>query len=99
MRANAIMFKHPTPKIYQTLPPPSEEFDEVLAVIFTGPCKPTQEDIQRTPFLVRQNQVKRALRWLKLNHPDYADISISEKNLSQYPEMQPLYVLNIRTQF
>ena len=53
MRANAIMFKHPTPKIYQTLPPPSKEFDEVLAVIFTGPCKPTQEDIQRTPFLVR----------------------------------------------
>ena len=86
MRANAIMFKHPTPKIYQTLPPPSKEFDEVLAIIFTGPCKPTQEDIQQTPFLVRQNQIKRALRWLKLNHPDYADISISEKNLNQYPE-------------
>ncbi|KAF9521550.1 hypothetical protein CPB83DRAFT_778546, partial [Crepidotus variabilis] len=53
MKANAIMFKHPTPKIYQTLPPPSQEFDEVLAIIYTGPCRPTPEDVQRTPFLVR----------------------------------------------
>lgn len=86
MRANAIMFKHPTPKIYQTLPPPSKEFDEVLAVIYTGPCKPTPEDVQRTPFLVRRNTVKTALNWLKLNHSDYHDLVISDKNLEEYPE-------------
>jgi hypothetical protein len=33
--------------------------------------------------------VKRALKWLLLNHADYADISISNKNLAEYPEDMP----------
>jgi len=61
----------------------------VLAVLFTGPCKPTPEDFQRTPLLVRRNYVLHALRWLKLNHADYADIQISESNLAEYPEDSP----------
>ena len=28
----------------------------------------------------------RALNWLKLNHPDYADVEICEKTLNEYPE-------------
>ena len=43
MRANAISFSNPTPKIYNVLPPPVEEMDEVLAFIYTGPCKPTNQ--------------------------------------------------------
>jgi len=33
MRANAISFSNPMPKIYNVLPPPVEEMDEVLAFI------------------------------------------------------------------
>jgi hypothetical protein len=36
MCANAISFSNPMPKIYNILPPPIEEMDEVLAFIYTG---------------------------------------------------------------
>jgi hypothetical protein len=86
MRANAISFQNPIPKLYKVLPPPLEELDQVLACIFTGPCQPTEKDIQRTPLLVRRKQVEKALEWLKLNHIDYHDIELSEDNLHRYPE-------------
>jgi len=34
MRANAISFSNPMPKIYNVLPPPIEEMDEVLGIYF-----------------------------------------------------------------
>jgi hypothetical protein len=46
MHANAISFSNPMPKIYNVLPPPIEEMDEVLAFIYTGPCKPTKADFK-----------------------------------------------------
>lgn len=52
MRANIIMFENPTPLIYQALPPSIDQLDDVLAFIFTGPCKPTSKDMERTPLLV-----------------------------------------------
>lgn len=58
----------------------------VLAILFTGPCKPTESDLSCTPFLVWCNHVAKALEWLRLNHSDYADIKISQKNLDEYPE-------------
>jgi len=61
MRANAISFSNPMPKIYNVLPPPIEEMDEVLAFIYTGPCKPTKADFKRTPMLVRRLKVSKAL--------------------------------------
>jgi hypothetical protein len=86
MRANAICFANPMPKIYDILPPPLAELDEVLAFIYTGPCLPTKSDFERTPLLVRRNKVKLALDWLKLNHCDYYDLEISKRNLDEYPE-------------
>ena len=86
MKANIIAFESPIPKIYNILPPPQDDMDDVLAILFTGPCKPTPEDLKRTPFLVRRNHVAKALEWLKLNHCDYADIEISSKHLDQYDE-------------
>ena len=94
MRANAISFSNPMPKIYNVLPPPIEELDEVLAFIYTGPCKPTKADFQRTPFLVRRLKVSKALHWLKLNHVDYYDCEISDKNLASYPEEGPPVVVD-----
>ena len=86
MKANVIAFQTPIPKVYDILPPPRAEMNEVLAILFTGPCKPTESDLSRTPFLVRRNHVANALNWLRLNHSDYADIKISKKNLDEYPE-------------
>ena len=86
MKANVIAFQSPIPKVYDILPPPCAEMNEVLAILFTGPCKPTESDLSCTPFLVRRNHVAKALEWLQLNHSDYADIKISQKNLDEYPE-------------
>jgi hypothetical protein len=85
MRANAISFQNPIPKVYDTLPPPLEELDQVLACMFTGPCQPTVKNIERTPLLVRRKEVGKALQWLRLNHLDYQNMEISEENLKQYP--------------
>lgn len=89
MKANAVMFENPTPKIYQKLPPAREDLDDVLAFIYTGPCRPTPEDMERTPLLVRRNKVGQALEWLKLNHSDYFDLDIDYDNLNKYPEDRP----------
>ena len=52
MKANVIAFQSPIPKVYNILPPPCADMNEVLAILFTGPCKPTESDLSRTPFLV-----------------------------------------------
>ena len=89
MKANAIAFPPPITKIYDMFPPAKDEIEEVLAIMYTGPCKPSAEDFKRTPFLVRRNHVKRALDWLILNHADYVDVHISNSNLESYPEDMP----------
>ncbi|KZP22506.1 hypothetical protein FIBSPDRAFT_683366, partial [Athelia psychrophila] len=85
MAANAISFANPMPDVYDILPPPLAELDNVLAFIYTGPCHPHEKDLRRTPLLVRRNKVKKALEWLKLNHESYADLNISHENLQEYP--------------
>lgn len=85
MMANAISFPLPTAKVYQLLPPRREELDDVLAFIFSGVNAPTEEDLGRTPMLVRRNAVADALDWLKLNHCDYSDLRIDRVALDSYP--------------
>jgi Helitron helicase-like domain at N-terminus len=86
---HVIAFESPVAKVYNTLPPPIEDLDEVLAVLFTGPCKPTHSETKRTPLLVRWEVVAHALEWLKLNHCDYADLDIVYDELEKYPEDIP----------
>jgi len=45
-------------------------------------------------MLVRCLKVSKALYWLKLNHIDYYDCEISEKNLASYPEDGPPVVVD-----
>ena len=89
MKANVIAFKSPIPKVYDILPPPKAEIQEVLAIMFTGPFEPATSDFKRTPFLVHRNHVKKALKWLRLNRLNYEDIIISEKHLQEYNEDMP----------
>ncbi|KAJ6467370.1 hypothetical protein C8R45DRAFT_764232, partial [Mycena sanguinolenta] len=86
MMANAIMFQSPVIQVYQKLPLSQDEMSQVLAFLFMGSAKPTEEDFERTPMLVRRARVKAALDWLKLNHPDYCDLDISAENLAALPE-------------
>ncbi|KAJ6598813.1 hypothetical protein B0H10DRAFT_1825740, partial [Mycena sp. CBHHK59/15] len=86
MSANAIMFATPIVKVYNILPLTADELSEVLAFIFLGPARPTEEDFMRTPMLVRQDRVKDALDWLKLNHVDYEDLEILKDNIEALPE-------------
>ena len=67
MTANVVAFQSPVPKVYTMLPPPRDDLDEVLAILYTGPCKPTPKDLQRLPFFVRRNKVVSALEWLILS--------------------------------
>ncbi|THU94771.1 hypothetical protein K435DRAFT_667792 [Dendrothele bispora CBS 962.96] len=83
--ANAVMFANPTAKIAQVLPPPRHELNEILAFVFMGSAKPTEDELKRIPLLVRRNKVAIALNWLKLNHQDYYDLNISAENLATYP--------------
>ncbi|TFK57784.1 hypothetical protein BDN72DRAFT_749922, partial [Pluteus cervinus] len=89
MISHVIAFESPIPKVYDKLPPSMDDLDEVLAILFTGPTRPTQKEFARTPLLVRKNYVMNALDWLKLNHSDYTDIEISEENMEQYPDDLP----------
>lgn len=86
MTANAITFSSPMAKVYHHLPPPRHDLEEGLAFLFTGVSPPTDEELKRTPMLVRRNVVKRALDWLKLNHSDYGDLQIDYVALRSYPE-------------
>ena len=98
MTSHVIAFESPVPKIYHRLPPPMEDLDDVLAVLFTGPCKPTEKEFQHTPLLVRRKKVMHALEWLKLNHADYADLEIAYDEWSITLKIHFLFSLNINTQ-
>ena len=97
MRANAIMFPTPVPKLCNILPPPIEELDEVIAFMFTGVAQPTTEDMKRTPMLARRRYISAALEWLKLNHSDYVDVQVSQENLKLYPEEGPPVTVDYRS--
>jgi hypothetical protein len=90
MLSHVIAFESPVEQIYHELPPPRKDMDEVLCVMFSCPQPPEKEDFQRTPLLVNRRRVLNALHWLRLNHSDYRDISVSEKNLLQYSEDEPV---------
>ncbi|KAF7795795.1 hypothetical protein EIP86_006962 [Pleurotus ostreatoroseus] len=89
MNANAAVFSQPVSKFYNVLPPRREELEEVIAVMLTGPCAPTEDDFKLTPLLVRHWVVLRALEWLRVHHRDYHDVVISTDNLSTYSEHEP----------
>ncbi|EIN09613.1 hypothetical protein PUNSTDRAFT_113051 [Punctularia strigosozonata HHB-11173 SS5] len=99
MRANCIIFPQPTVKVSSVLPPTRRELDEVLAILWTGHIAPVLADFKRAPVLVRQKVVYEALLWLKLNHPDYNDVIISENNLSEYSDnIPPVHISHLPTE-
>ncbi|KZV59501.1 hypothetical protein PENSPDRAFT_595331, partial [Peniophora sp. CONT] len=99
MKANAVMFSVPMPKVYKALPPSKEELEEIVAFIFIGPTRPTEEMHARLPSFVRRERVRKALEWLKLNHEDYSDLEISYENLNTYPEAGPPVIPDYRPQW
>ncbi|KAF7973794.1 hypothetical protein HWV62_14284 [Athelia sp. TMB] len=86
MHANAVTFSNPILSVYNTLPPTIADVDEVLAFIYIGHVQPSDDDLKKTPMVVRRSRVAAALEWLKLNNEHYADLNISYTNLAAYPE-------------
>ncbi|KAF7977176.1 hypothetical protein HWV62_4617 [Athelia sp. TMB] len=84
--ANAVTFANPIQSVYNTLPPTIADVDEVLAFIYIGQAQPSEDDLKKTPMIVRRSRVAAALEWLKLNNEYYADLNISYINLATYPE-------------
>jgi hypothetical protein len=86
MRANTICFSQPVAKFYSVLPPPKEEIAEYLAVMFTGPVLPMNEEYKCTPLIVQHRAVHKTLVWLCRHHPLYTDLEISMRNLESYSD-------------
>ncbi|KAL1671556.1 hypothetical protein EV122DRAFT_198064, partial [Schizophyllum commune] len=84
MIANAVMFSSPLPQVRRVLPPHREELNEVVAFTFLGSARPTPEEFNRTPMLMRLDVVEKALRWLCPNHPSFHDVEISQENIDSY---------------
>ncbi|KAJ3820792.1 hypothetical protein F5880DRAFT_1487394, partial [Lentinula raphanica] len=91
--SNVISFENPTPKIYNVLPPPKEELEEVLAIMFSGNAQPTDTEYRRSLVFVRRNVVANAIKYCILNHSDYADVSFSHENLMSYSEDSPIVAI------
>ncbi|EKM53170.1 uncharacterized protein PHACADRAFT_30209 [Phanerochaete carnosa HHB-10118-sp] len=89
MHANAVVFSQPVPKFYHKLPSSRDEVSDVLAVLFTGPCRPTKTDFKQMPLLIRKDHVLAALHWLKVHHPLYQNLEILLDNLQQFSETSP----------
>ncbi|KAF6741986.1 hypothetical protein DFP72DRAFT_831842, partial [Ephemerocybe angulata] len=94
MIANVVAFEHPSKKIYERLPMAQDELAEVLSIVYTGVEPPGDDDLKRTPVLVRRHKIQNALEWLKLNHRDYIDLSIDYETLGTYAlESVPIGIL------
>ncbi|KZS99864.1 uncharacterized protein LAESUDRAFT_667481, partial [Laetiporus sulphureus 93-53] len=89
MRVNAVVFAQPVRTFFDVLPPPQSDLDLCLAVLFTGPCQPTDDDFKCTSLLLHHMAVYAALHWLRLNHADYRDVIVFEDNLATYFERVP----------
>ncbi|KAJ3474720.1 hypothetical protein NLI96_g12297 [Meripilus lineatus] len=94
LSGNAVVYSQPVNKFYDVLPPPREDLDECLVIVFIGKRFPTLQDYRRTPLLIRKDKVLAALNWLKLNHPGYEKVRIEPRNLDSYPSDKP--VVDIR---
>ncbi|KAL1750365.1 hypothetical protein FB107DRAFT_197044, partial [Schizophyllum commune] len=90
MIANAVMFSSPLPQVRRVLPPHRSELNEVIAFTFLGTARPTPEEFDRTPMLMRLDVVENALRWLCPNHPSFHDVVISEANIDSYRVENPI---------
>ncbi|PBK83799.1 hypothetical protein ARMGADRAFT_1037623 [Armillaria gallica] len=53
MIAHAVAFESPTPKVYDFLPPPVEELDDVLAIMFTRPREPVKYPEDSPPVSIQ----------------------------------------------
>lgn len=98
MVAHAVAFEVPVMKVYHKLPPPLADINEVMVILYTGPCRPTGKDWKRTPVLVHKDKLLAALNWLIINNPLYADIEIDLDALNEYAEDKPPVNVEYREQ-
>ena len=70
------------------LPPSLPEICTPICIIFVGSQRPSNQWLKTKakPLVVHHEQVRRALEWLQLHSPLYADIEIDYPALVSFPE-------------
>ncbi|RDX44586.1 hypothetical protein OH76DRAFT_1359506, partial [Lentinus brumalis] len=89
LAANVVTFGQPVERAYKTLPPPRAEMEQILAILFVGPARPSDEDVRRVPFLMRLRHLARSIEWLAYNSESYVGVEVSAENLAQYEDGAP----------
>ncbi|KAH6887371.1 hypothetical protein BKA70DRAFT_1064045, partial [Coprinopsis sp. MPI-PUGE-AT-0042] len=94
MKGHIVVFPQDPSAIATKLPPSLEEVAKPICIIFIGSSAPTREWImdKATPLTVRPFKVCRALEWLKIHNPLYADVDIDYRMLESLPEESKLPV-------
>lgn len=88
MKGHVIVYPQHPEGLRNVLPPPVEDLQRYICVVFVGSQKPSQSwfNTKASPLLVRQEKIRRALQFLKQANPLYADVEIDEGALSALPE-------------
>lgn len=84
-RGNVISFAQDVQEIATQLPHKVKDLNSVICIKFQ------QSSAKYHDFFIRQERVRQALQWLKVNNPLYKDIVISEENLHTFPENGYVY--------
>ncbi|KAJ7202025.1 hypothetical protein GGX14DRAFT_298473, partial [Mycena pura] len=83
---NVCVHPHEISELATVLPRPmSSLYDEICVIFVSDNQEATADIFARTPLLVRRGHILRALEWLKLHNPLYADITLDYDALAEYP--------------
>ncbi|KIJ35319.1 hypothetical protein M422DRAFT_180994, partial [Sphaerobolus stellatus SS14] len=91
-KGNVCIFPQEPHSLTSVLPPPLNTLHDEIAVIFVSSAENpvTVESLQKSPLLVQQGCILKALEWLKKNNPLYGEITIDLLTLTHdYPENGP----------
>lgn len=85
-RGHVVSFLRDVGKIYSQLPLLPQDVELLMIRPANATNQPHVVRQFKRNFYVNQNNIRIWLEFLKENHPGYADITISEENLSQLPQ-------------
>lgn len=88
LKGHTIIYPQQPQGLTRILPPSVAEICTPICVIFVGAHKPSNEWLKTRakPLIVRRERVRKALEWLHLHNPLYADIEIDYPTLDTFPE-------------
>ena len=88
LKGHTIIYPQQPQGLTRILPPSVAKICTPICVIFVGAHKPSNEWLKTRakPLIICREQVCKALEWLHLHNPLYADIEIGYPTLDTFPE-------------